>query len=106
MSTDFDFAGEFFADANFVETAALTYSGKTYDIIRHAETWEVDRASGGANQVRVLPVDVLVSAFTAGHPAVRATVTLDGVTRRIVDRRTSANRETYRLMLGPEFEGA
>jgi hypothetical protein len=100
---DFDIAADLFADADFVEADALTYSGANYDMIRGAEDVQTVYTPQGARAMRVLPVDVLVADFTAGHPALRATVTLGGVTYRIVDRRTSSTGKTYRLFLADQY---
>jgi len=100
---DFDIASDLFADSDFVEADALTYSGATYDLIRGGESVETVYPPQGARTLRVLNVDVLVADFTAGHPTLRATVTLGGVTYRIADRRRSSTGKTYRLLLSDQY---
>lgn len=102
---DFDIATELFTDADFVEAAALTYSAATYDIIRHGEAMRKIYTPEGYRAMRVLPVDVLASAFTAGASALRATCTVGGATYRIVEVQKSSTGKTYRLMLSDQYGG-
>ena len=102
MAHDYDDIEEWFG-SELADTAALTYEGTDYDaLVIGPAGAEVAYPRAGRAVTRFLLVDVRISDFGSGHPAIRGTCTFRSVPYRITDRNVGSTNKTYRLTLKEE----